>query len=347
MKKILQILCDVAVTVGCCVGVGFISGKEAQVFFGNKLNAIIFCVVFFLVNFAVREHCRKQRCKDLHQLNKSLWKRPTLFDALITLCSFVCIVTVLAGVEQCLGSIFNLGGKLPLYAFAAALISSLLLSKGMTALKVVNVIAFGMAIVLIALLCVGKTDSYVENLQVPLYQPVVYALFSLTMSLGVISKLGADSTKKDNLIATLLSAVILTALMLLILPTCNFHNAMPTIDGITNKYLLGFALLTLLLSAVTGIVANGFPIVHYLQGVIDDETLCCALIFGFALAFSMFGFDFAVKVGYVLVSAMGALIFVNSVIKQLRKRRNGVSKAALNEKKNKKAPLKETFRDIS
>ena len=307
-----------AVTVGCCVGVGFISGKEAQVFFGNKFNAVIFCAVFFVVNFVVREHCRKQRCESVHRLNKSLFKRATLFDTLIALCSFVCIVTVLAGVEQCLSSILNLGSKLPLYAFAAALISSLLLMKGMSALKIVNVIAVCMSIALILALFAGRYGNTAENLQVPLYQPIVYALFSLTMSLGVVTKLGACSTKKDNLLCTLLSSVILTALMLLVLPTCKFNGEMPTIDGIEDKFLLGYALLTLLLSAVTGIVANGYPIVQYLHGVIPDKALCCAVTFGFALAFSMFGFDFAVKVGYVLVSVMGAVTFVFSAIKQVR-----------------------------
>ena len=313
MKKVLQILADVAVTVGCCIGVGFISGKEALVFFGNKVNAIVFCVVFFAVNFAVREYCRKHHCESAHSLNKSLFKRPTVFDALITLCSFVCIVTVLAGVEQCLDSLFSLGSRLPLYAFAAAVLSSLLLRKGMSALKIVNVVAVVMAVALIAALFFGRNGTTAENYTVPLYQPVVYALFSLTMSLGVITKLAADSTKRDNLVATALSSVILTALMLLVLPSCNVSADLPLIGGITNAYMLVFAVVTLMLSAITGIVANAYPVVEYLRTVIPDKTLRSAATFGFALAFSMFGFDFAVKVGYFLVSVMGALIFISSI----------------------------------
>ena len=336
MKKVIQILCDVAVTVGCCVGVGFISGKEAQVFFGNKFNVAIFCFVFFAINFAVRELCRKHHCENVHKLNAQLFRHPTLFDTLITLCSFVCIVTVLAGVEQCLSSILNLSNKLPLYAFAAAVISSLLLSKGMSALKIVNVIAVSLAIVLIFLLFALRSDNTAENLQVPLYQPVVYALFSLTMSLGVVTRLATESTQKDNFVATLLSSVILSVLMLIVLPTCNFSNAMPTLDEITNKYLLAFALLTLLLSAVTGIIANAYPIVQYLNGVIGDKTLCCAVTFGFALAFSMFGFDFAVKVGYGLVSAMGAAVFILSVIKQTVKRKHAKTTISITYKSNEK-----------
>ena len=319
MKKVLQILCDVAVTVGCCVGVGFISGKEAQVFFGNKVNAAIFCAVFFVVNFVVREHCRKQRCDSVHHLNESLFTRAaTLFDALIALCSFVCIVTVLAGVEQCLNSILPLYSKLPLYAFAAALVSSLLLNKGMSALKIVNIVAVAMAIALIFVLFSIKKGTHAENLQVPLFQPIVYALFSLTMSLGVVTKLGAESSRADNLIATALSSAIVTVLVLLVLPSGNFNSQLPTIDGITNKFLLAFAVITMLASAVTGLVANAFPIAQYLYGVIGDKTLCCAVTFGFALAFSMFGFDFAVKFGYALVSLMGVITFIFAVFRGKR-----------------------------
>lgn len=315
----MQIACDVAVTVGCCVGVGFISGKEAQVFFGNKINALVFCAVFFAVNFAVREYCRKQGCSTVHALNKSLFARAvSVFDVLVALCSFVCIVTVLAGVEQCLGSIFPLYGKLPLYAFAAALVSSLLLSRGMSALKIVNIAAVAMAITLVALLFATKNGTNAENLHVPLYQPIVYALFSLTMSLGVVTKLGAESSRSDNLIAVAISSAILTALVLLVLPSGNFNSRLPTIDGITNKYLLAFAVITMLLSAVTGLVANAFPIEQYLYGVIGDKTLCSAATFGFALAFSVFGFDFAVKVGYALVSLMGAVTFIFAAIRARR-----------------------------
>ena len=314
MKKVLQIICDVAVTVGCCVGVGFISGKEAQVFFGNKFNAIIFCVIFFAVNFVVREYCRKRDCSDIHSLNTSLFRRPTLFDTLIALCSFVCIVTVLAGVEQCLSSICNIG-KLPFYGFFASFVASLLLYRGMSALKFANVIAVSASIVLLAVVFANKQETAVENLQVPLYQPIIYALFSLTMSLGVVTKLTAGCSKVDNFIASLLSSLILTVLMLTILASGKFNSAMPIVAVIPNNFWLAFALLTVMLSAITGIVANAYPIAQYLYGVVPDRTLCCALIFGFALAFSMFGFDFAVKFGYALVSVMGGVIFVVALCK--------------------------------
>ena len=49
---------DVSVTVGSCVGVGFLSGKEAQIFWGNGASIAVFAVIFAICTFAIREFCR-------------------------------------------------------------------------------------------------------------------------------------------------------------------------------------------------------------------------------------------------------------------------------------------------
>ena len=307
MKTLTKIIGDTAITVGCCLGVGFISGKEAQVFFGNKLNVALFAIVFFVATYAVREYCRKQNCATVQQLSQSLFARSFgVFNVVIALCSFVCITTVLAGAEQCVAQLFYLS-KLPLYAFAVALFATLLLKAGMKALKIANTVSIVLAIVLFVVLLCKKSGDKVE-IQVPAYQPVVYSLFSVTMSLGVLSKMASESNKKENLVSSLLSALILSALMLFVLPLCNMQISMPTLGSIDNPYLLVLAVVTLLLSAVTGVVANAYPVVDQLRTLIEDDTLCYALVFTSALAFSMFGFDFAVKFGYLLVSVVGAVI---------------------------------------
>lgn len=316
MKKFVKILGDVAVAVGCCIGVGFLSGKEIEVFFGNKLNVAFFAVAFFIVTYTMREYCRKHSCDSVYSLSQSMFgRRAAIFNVVIALCSFVCITTVLAGVEQCLSTLFYLN-KLPLYAFASAVIATLLLKRGLKALKIANVISILLAIILLIILLCKKDSANVEYLQIPIYQPVVYALFSVTMSLGVISKLASASTKRGNLLSSLIAAVILSALLLTVLPLCKLYASIPTLGNVDSPYLLAYAIITLLLSAVTGIVANAYPIVEHMRAIIPDDTLCCALIFTLALAFSMFGFDFAVKFGYLLVSVVGGLIFATACLRK-------------------------------
>ena len=319
MKKFIALMGDVAVAVGCCIGVGFLSGKEAQVFFGNVFNVVIFAVIFCVASLALREYCRLNRCATVDTLSASLFgKASKVFNMGIALCSFVCIVTVLAGVEQCLSELFYLS-KLPLYAFAAAVIAALLLRKDMKALKVANVLSIVMAIVLIIILMCTNTTAGVENTQVPMYQPVIYALFSVTMSLGVTTQLATDSSKARNVIACIIASVLTAALMLAVLPLCQLNANLPTLANITHPILRFYAVITLLFAAVTGIVANAYPIEQELKSLVPDNTVCNALIFGAALAFSMFGFDFAVKFGYLLVSAFGAAIVLLAIIKLLLK----------------------------
>ena len=318
MKKFVTIVGDVAVTVGCCIGVGFLSGKEAQVFFGNVFNVVIFAVAFFIANYALREYCRVNYCSTVEKLSGSLFGRVSkCFNIGIALSSFVCIVTVLAGVEQCLSSLFYLS-KLPLYAFVASLVATLLLKQDMKSLKIANVISITLAIVLIIILLFVNNGEHIQNLEVPIYQPLVYALFTVTMSLGVTTRLACESTKRNNVISCALASVITATLMVVVLRLCRLNEHLPALNGITHPILLVYAIITLLFAAVTGIVANAYPVVQELKSIIPDNTLRNALIFGFALAFSMFGFDFAVKFGYLLVSAFGATILVLSVFKLLK-----------------------------
>ena len=318
MKKFVALMGDVAVAVGCCIGVGFLSGKEAQVFFGNTVNVVIFAILFFAANYAVREYCRRNNCSNVAQLSGKLApKVQYILNFGISLCSFVCIVTVLAGVEECLSKLFYLS-KLPLYAFATAVIAALLLHRDMKALKYANFLSIIMALVLIFVLLFTGGEKHADDLQVPLYQPVIYALFSVTMSLGVTTQLAVKADKKSNAIACVLASVITAALMIAIVPLCERNSDLPTLSNISNPLLLAYAVITLLLAAVTGIVANAYPIAQELTSVIDDHTVRCTLIFGLALAFSMFGFDFAVKFGYLLVSAVGALIIVLAIYKLIK-----------------------------
>ena len=324
MKKFCAIMGDVAVAVGCCIGVGFLSGKEAQVFFGNIINVVIFAVFFFAVSLAVREYCRKNNCSTVDKLSGSLFgKASKFFNLGIALCSFVCIVTVLAGVEECLSKLFYLS-KLPLYAFVAALIAALLVQKDMKALKYANFVSIVMAVILIVILLITNTYKQAEDLQIPLYQPVIYALFSVTMSLGVLTQLASKADRKQNVIASVLASVITALLMAVILPLCKLNLDLPTLGNITNPILLAYAIITLLLAAVTGIVANAYPIVQELKSIVPDNTVCNTLTFGLALAFSMFGFDFAVKFGYLLVSAFGAVVIVLAIYQLCLQHKKGV-----------------------
>lgn len=308
---------DVSVTVGSCVGVGFLSGKEAQIFWGNGASIAVFAVIFAICTFAIREFCRATHTATVGEMSAMFAKGATVWQAAIAFCSFVCIVTALAGTEQCLGALLG-APPLPAYAFVAALFAALLSRAGIKALKIADTLSLLLAgAMLAALFAKGGGNS--AEIAIPVWQPAVYAVFSVTMTLGTSAKLGAECSQRDNATASLLSALVIAALMCAALPLCNFNAELPALGGL-DLPMRAFVSITLLLSAVTGLAANVLPVTELLGDVIPDGTLRIIVIFGFALALSVFGFDFALRAGYSAVAAVGVI----TVIAAIRGGRRGV-----------------------
>lgn len=313
MSKVLKNICDVAVTVGCCVGVGLLSGKEAQIFVGNYVNIAIFAAIFTLANVTFRKFAQKTRCDSLEKLSKKCFgKYASVFDVCLLACCFVCVTTMLAGVEQCVSQVLPLNA--PLYSVFTATLATLIMIRGLSALKAVNVAALISAFILLGIIFAKGTPQNTQAPQVGAQMPVVYAVFSATMSLGVICRLACDNTPRENVICSVISAVLLALVFSLILPVCDFTLDLPTLGGL-NGFERVFAAFTLVLSAVTGIVANAYPILDGVSDVIPDKTVASAAIFALALALSALGFDFAVKFGYVFVGAIGLAVLICSAYK--------------------------------
>ena len=53
---------------------------------------------------------------------------------------------MLAGAEQCLGSVLPVSSAIPLYGLVTSVIAAAVLSKGMKALKIANVISITLAV---------------------------------------------------------------------------------------------------------------------------------------------------------------------------------------------------------
>lgn len=316
--KFRDVFFDAATVVGCCVGVGFLSGKEAQIYFGNLPNVGIFAVLFFLFNIAIRKFCREQRCFGTVELfRRCLGRFAPFFSALFCFCCFVCIVTMFAGVENCLQRLLW-QTKFPAYSFVVAIISALILKRGLSALKILNVVAVlvSLAYFFAAFLLFDRKASF---LPVPPAQPVAYTLFSVTMSLGVLAPL-SDSTKAKNLASTAVATAFLCVLTVAVLFCADFSLEMPFLgrsNSVTLNLLGGFAVT---LTVVASVVANSLPITDCIASVFEDDYLCFAVLFGLAWAFSMFGFDFALYYGYLIVAFVGLLLMVVLVTVNVKRR---------------------------
>lgn len=323
MNKFLKIAGDAACTVGCCIGVGFLSGKEAQAFVGNVPNALLFAAVVGLCNFALREFCRRANCFNVEDICKNLHPICSIWlNCAIVLCCFVCTVTALAGVETCLSNLLDVRARLPLFAFGAAVISGVLTAANLKTLKAVNAIAIGLSAALLVIATTNRQPC--PPSPVPPLQPIVYALFTVTMNLGITARLAADCSAKENAAASAVTATALCLTLVAILPLCDFSAELPLLSrlGVGEKR---FAALVLLCAAATGLAANAMPVAEFVQSVVPDKTLSVSLVFTLALALSSFGFDFALRFGYAAVAAVGAYVVLRSFVALFRYKKRPLS----------------------
>ena len=308
--KMKDVLSDGATVAGCCIGVGFLSGKEAQLFWGNFAGIGIFALCFFVANTVLRRFCYQKNCKNVADLLHACFpKTAGVFLTLFLTCSFVCIVTMLAGVQDCAASFFPT--PLPLFSVTVAVISALLLKKGLTALKVLNALSLLLAVAYLVALAFTTNNTF-QRAETPLFMPIQYALFSTTMSLGVIVPM---SQSKRNTQATLVATALLAIAMLAVLYISDFSLNLPLFAKTDNVAVNILGCAAIVLTTVIGVVANALPLTDFLETVIPDRTLTLFTLFCPALAFSLFGFDFALKYGYVFVSAVGLVLLLTATVK--------------------------------
>lgn len=317
MKVFIDFVCDVAVAVGAAVGVGLISGKETQVFVGSIANAVVFFVCFAFIFAVFREFCRKNSCNTLADITNSCFNKGSrAFTVALTLCSFVCVTTCLAGVQQCLNDVLYVS-DFPLYAVAVATLCALVLLKGMSALKICNGLSVVMSISLLVALFVARNTTSELTVTPKPYMPILYALFTLTMSISVACKLGSKSSKKQNITRSITAALLIAAMIVATTYLADFSKPLPTLSAISNKPLQIYAVLTVALASVSSIVGCAYPIVEQIDNVVRDKTVSSICVFCFAVTLSMFGFDFVITYGYIFVAVVGVVLVLTMLISQL------------------------------
>lgn len=318
--KFRDVFLDCATVVGSCVGVGFISGKEAQVYFGNFGNVVVFAVAFFLLCFVLRRFCAKNNCCTVVQLFRLCFgKFHAIFLALFCCCCVICMSTLLAGVESCLQTVFFFV-NFPCYSFVAALFAAFFLRKGLKTLKVLNAISVVLTCLFLVFSCIflrGSTNTE----QVPTQMPLVYALFSVTTSLGVIVPLSNGSAVK-NLVLSAVSAVVFGLLFVVALIVSDFSLPMPLLGRSNNVVFNIFSAIAVFVGVVCGVTANATPIFQCVSDVFQDDAFCSVTLFSVAWALSLFGFDFALRFGYIAVAFFGITVIVATFLPRRTLRRS-------------------------
>lgn len=293
------------------MGVGFLSGKEAKMYLGNYFNVALFALVFFVLCFVVRRFCAQNECLTVAQLfRRCFGKFYVHFLALFCCCCTICMSTLLAGADNCLQSLF-FSVDFPVYSFVTAAVAALVLKKGIKTLKILNAFSVILILFLLTWLLIEGVNSTVQT--VSMEKPVIYALFSVTTSLGVLAPLSNRSTKL-NLALSAISSIVFGLLFVVALISSDFSLQMPLLGRSDSKIFNLLASVAVFVSVTCGVTANALPIFQCVADVFNDDVFCCVTLFSLAWTFSLFGFDFALRFCYPIVAVFGVLVVVSTLL---------------------------------
>ncbi len=306
--KIRDVFFDCATVVGSCIGVGFLSGKEAAAFFGNFTNVFIFAICFFAFCFVVRKACAACQCKTVLQLFSACFGRgKTIVAWLYCLCSLVCAATLLAGVDEC----FQLALGLPplVCSVLIALCCLVVLRMCFAFFKVVNVVSVVLiAAYLLLIATLPKPDG--GTVTVSKFSPVGYAAFSVATILGVLVSLG-QRQKGNCCLYSAICAAVFALLAALAVWCSDFSLSLPLFGRNNSLLLVVLGCLAVFFSVVASICANLMPVLQAAEVVFGgNKNLLAFLLVGLTCALSFLGFDFALKYGYAFVALFGFCVFV-------------------------------------
>lgn len=304
--KIRDVFFDCATVVGSCIGVGFLSGKEAATFFGNFTNVFIFGLCFFIFCFVVRKVCSVGHCKTVPQLfSVCFGKCSTVATWLFCLCSLVCAATLLAGVDDCLRDFLCLP---PLVcSVAVAFCCLVVLRKGFAFMKVLN--AISVVLIVAYLAAIATLPKAGGTTSVSKFSPIGYAAFSVATILGVLVSLGYKQ-KSGCFLRCAICGVVFSLLAALAVWCSDFSLSLPLFGRSKSLPLAALGCFAVFSSVVASICANLMPVLQSAEELYcGNKTLLTFVLLASTCALSFLGFDFALKYGYAFVAMFGFCVF--------------------------------------
>ncbi len=305
MKKSLYTF---LILVGTVIGSGFLSGKEIVVFFSRfgllsypciVLATILFAALFFFLLSAGE--------KAVKRLQKS--KYSNLINIVI------CTILSSAMFAGCFNVLNKLGSFIAypfllIIGFACFIINR----KGLGYLEKANLIIVPIMVFMLIANVASQaklgTETHVYS-YLGIYYAVMYVILNTASSSVLLANLGESLSKKQKAQVSILSALVLGAILLLanfvlLQNPSNFNEEMPLISlfsglqGALMQLVILFGCLTTLFSAV-------FTLGQSLRGLIGVKSANVASILA-PLILSFLGFGNIVSMLYPLSSVLGIFL---------------------------------------
>jgi len=311
---------------GTIVGSGFSSGMEIVVFFSRFGNwSYLFIVLACVLFFGVTYFFLKFGAKIVEKLESS-----KILNVIIVALSLVFAASMFAGME----SLFSYFPRW-LYALTVAvmlIVSVWAVCRGVSGLEKANFVLVPLlSAVFFVLLCVLAQNEKQIDVQFSnvwagvLYSPLFVALNS-SMGSIVISKAGVGLTKKQTVLSSLFSSLLIFVFLTLgnfVLLKCpeSFSSDMPLLYlSQNNSFLFVLSYVVILLGCLTSVVSMCYTLKLSLEKIVRHNfcSSCLAVFLPFLV--SGVGFSQIVVYLYPLCSVFGIFVLVFFLVETGRSR---------------------------
>ena len=160
--------------------------------------------------------------------------------------------------------------------------------------------------------------------------PILYVCMNTFGNIFLIAKTGSYLPKKQMVIASIISSILLT-ISILIVAICIlfggesvFESDMPMLL-VAYKLGTGFGviyLMTLIVAIFTTICTAAFSICAWLNNFIADKFICAVIVLSIGFVFSRFGFSIIVDIFYPIEGIFGLVFIVICFIYHIKNSNN-------------------------
>lgn len=285
--------------MGALIGAGFASGREIALYFSHTSpftpllsGACLGILCYFFLELG------RIYNGDFFIL---FGKGRGVFICIIKVCNIITTCAMIAGGEEVFFNLFGIRGG----GIITGIITLLTLYFGVEKLKLIN--SFIMpAIIILILILFFKGNGKAEFEKLSVLPAFTYAAMNIITGGYFISTLSKDSTKKENLMAGVVTGIILSLLLLsvYIIIQDNIYDIMPLMSAAQSHNMKTIGNLIMYLAIYTTITSS-------LAVASSNNMKTAVMIIAACYGISIFSFEKIVDITYPLMGFTGiVMIFI-------------------------------------
>jgi len=318
----MKIFSACASIVGCVLGVGFLTGKELVVFFGEKnplFVSLCFFVLFFCLVFLFLSLGKKYKTTNISVINKNIFGRlGIVFDFVFVATCFLSLCAMLAGAQELFKMVAETNFPFSLFV---ALVCCVGLCFGVKTIKSVNTIFVPVAVVLLFVAFISSCNDVVFKWELAGVAKVLqYCCFNCMLGCAMLLSCGKNLDLRQRLLSAFISSLILSFLVFILLSSAGTAGGdMPVLTVAKNNGCFVVCATVVFVGIFTSLCSCGYTVVSWLQKRLGDKHISVAGVFICAYVVSLFGFGKILSFTLPLSSLCAVVFVLFTLIKQVLK----------------------------